>query len=212
MVRRRGKARRTAARPIASPLGGPFRPPPDPPAVNRTPWFRTCVVLDVAAGGGSIPISLIASTLVRQLSLTCVELDTIYLSLHKALVYTSSYENASPLTESPELGVSFSTVLLQENTPSVPTTAARIQSDVGTPAMPAKVGFRWGVLGRTPQLGSGSQNIMSIASAFETDVYVYLSWTSGGYLTFADTPVVLRPNKTAASAASTSETTSQWEM
>jgi hypothetical protein len=169
-------------------------------------------VLDVAAGGGSISISLIAKALMNQLSLTCVDQDAIMLSFHKAFVYTSSYENASPLTESPELAVSFSTVLLQENTTSVPTTAARIQSDVGTPATPAKVGFSWGVLGRTPQLGSGVQNVMSIASAFETDVYVYLSWTSGGYLTFADNQVVLRPGKTAGSAASTTETTSQWEM
>jgi hypothetical protein len=169
-------------------------------------------VLDVAAGGGSISISLITKALMNQLSLTCVESDIIYLSFHKAFVYTSSYENASPLTESPELAVSFSTVLLQENTTSIPTTSARIQSDVGTPAAPAKVGFKWGILGRTPQLGSGTQNIMSIASAFETDVYVYLSWTSGGYLTFADKQVSLRPGKTSASMVSTSGTTSQWEM
>lgn len=189
MRKRNGRNKRVAV----SPLGAPVRPPSDPPSFIPKPWFYTTVKVSVDAGGGDVNVALIVKSLLDQLSITCELADALQISFLKAWAYTESYNNlAAAEVSPPELVVGFSTILLQDGSVTAPTTGSRPVSDVGTDAKPAKVGYKWGILGQTPQIGSSEKVVFSIISVESVDVYVFLKWTTAGYLTLQNKLATLR--------------------
>lgn len=161
-----------------SPLGGICLPPLDPPPVVKAPWFFTVVKLELEAGGGTVPVSTVRKALQAQLILDCVEPSVFMLSFHKAYVYTNSYDNSATANVlPPTLTVGFSSLLTLDAGSSTQVAARRQISDVGTQARPAKVGYKWGTLGRVPINGTFDSTALEVNCDLDTDIYVHLMWS-----------------------------------
>lgn len=181
------KGKQKQAKMAASPLGGKINAPSDPRSFTKAPWYFCVVKIALEAGGGTVPISTVRKALAQQLLLDCVEPSNFVLSFLKAFVYTNSFDNsANSGVGLPELTVGFSTLLTQ-TAGTDPGVAGRRQiSDVGTQATPAKVGYKWGILGRVAVSGVSADTVLEVNTTLESDVYVHLMWNSGFYVnTFA---------------------------
>jgi len=165
-------------------LGDLMRISPDPPAVNKRPWHQTTLVINVDVGGGVIGNVQIAKLLATQERLASQE--DLNISYRWIRVYTTGVSNTATLTTVPELDVNFSTLVPVASTgvsTSGPTlTSVVTGTDTGTLTSNAKLGFKFGELGRVPINGALGLAILDIkAATLPTLVHVHCVWNTAGY-------------------------------
>jgi len=187
MKKRNSGNRKNAGRKMFRPaplIGKLLSISPDPPAVNRRPWHETTLVINLDPGGGVLGNIQIAQLLVAQELLASAE--NLNISYRWARVYTGAVNTVSALTYAPELEVFFST-LVPVATTGASTAGATVTStvnatDTGTSTKPARLGFKFGELGRVPINGAVGVAILNIKNPdLPTLVHLHLRWNNSGY-------------------------------
>jgi hypothetical protein len=159
---------------------------PDPPKVNRRPYY-TLVVQQTITGSGAaiaVQVSQLVKATLGQLGLATQDATLINIKLQRCDVWAVSRADSSVR---PALNADFSSLIPTMGDPTTPTNAIvaypkiKRLEDIGSVSNAARVSYTWPLSMRDIPLNQQSDFVLIETSSnlVETDIFWHIQWNTG---------------------------------